>query len=305
MSNPNQPTLPAGYPQPAGTHGPAADDPTSAKPQQQAPPPPFGGFGGPGAGGGPPPMMPMLLAALPQMRPPPVDPESQQMADDMSFATTSMRNAFVRKVLGIVTIQLIVTAAVAAACMFVPEVQATVRRYPGMYYAAWGLAFGLMLVISCVEKARRQFPINVILLGLFTLAEAFLVGMITAFHKVEAVMLAFIVTSAAVAALTIFAMNTKIDATKWGVLLFPLSIVLMVLVVIGIFWRQRILYLAISGIAAMLFSAYLVYDLQAIMGGRHASYSPDEYVAAAMSIYLDVINMFIAILNIIGLVSND
>jgi hypothetical protein len=51
----------------------------------------------------------------------------------------------------------------------------------------------------------------------------------------------------------------------------------------------RTLYLAISGIAALLFSAYLVYDLQAIMGGRHASYSPDEYVAASMAIYLDVI----------------
>jgi FtsH-binding integral membrane protein len=32
-----------------------------------------------------------------------------------------------------------------------------------------------------------------------------------------------------------------------------------------------------------------VYDLQAIMGGRRVAYSPDEYVAAAMSIYLDVV----------------
>ena len=37
------------------------------------------------------------------------------------------------------------------------------------------------------------------------------------------------------------------------------------------------------------------------MGGRRASYSPDDYVAAALAIYLDVINMFIAILQIIGL----
>ena len=69
--------------------------------------------------------------------------------------------------------------------------------------------------------------------------------------------------------------------------------------------RRRILYLAISGIAAILFSAYLVFDIQAMMGGRYASYSPDDYVAAALAIYLDVINIFIAILNIIGMTSNN
>lgn len=54
--------------------------------------------------------------------------------------------------------------------------------------------------------------------------EAFLVGMITAFHDVEAVMLAFIVTFAAVAALTIFAINTKACALLFcGV---PLTLVL-------------------------------------------------------------------------------
>jgi FtsH-binding integral membrane protein len=41
------------------------------------------------------------------------------------------------------------------------------------------------------------------------------------------------------------------------------------------------------------------------MGGRRAAYSPDDWVAAALAIYLDVINLFIAILNIIGLTSNN
>lgn len=50
------------------------------------------------------------------------------------------------------------------------QIKSTVRRNPGMYYAAWGVAFALVLVISCVEKARRSFPLNVILLSVFTLA---------------------------------------------------------------------------------------------------------------------------------------
>lgn len=179
-------------------------------------------------------MPPVMMPARP-----PLDPESQQMDADVAFATASMRNAFARKVFAVVALQLLVTAGVAAACMYGDGVRATVLRHPGMYYAAWGVSFISIMVISCVEKARRSFPLNIIMLGVFTLSMAFLVGMITAFHSVEAVMLAFVVTFAAVAALTIFAINTKIDATKWGSVLFAGLIIVIVLSIIGIFWRQR------------------------------------------------------------------
>jgi FtsH-binding integral membrane protein len=164
----------------------------------------------------------------------------------------------VRKVFAIVALQLLITAGFAAACLYSPDLKRFVQRNPAMYYVAWGVSFASVLLIACVEKARRQFPLNVVTLGVFTLAEAYLVGMITSFHNVEAVMLAFLVTGAAVLALTLFAINTKIDVTRWGSLLFVALIVLIVLSIIGIFWRTRILYLAISGIAALVFSAYLV-----------------------------------------------
>lgn len=320
-SNWNQPQAPPGYPaigggQPAAPQG-YPDDRKQGEQQEAygggwgqqpagaASGQPYGAAAYPGAGA-PPPMMPMgMPMSMPMAQMAHVDPESQQMNTDMAFATTQMRNAFVRKVFGIVTLQLLITVAVAATCMYVPEVKLFVTRNRGMYYAAWGIAFAIVLVISCFEKARRSFPTNAILLTVFTLAEAYLVGMITAFHNVEAVMLAFLVTCAAVAALTIFAMNTKIDVTKWGSMLMVVLVVLLVLVLLGIFWKSKTLYLAIAGIAAILFSAYLVYDIQLIMGGKTYSYSPDDYIAAALAVYLDVINLFLAILSIIGLTSNN
>lgn len=318
----SQPVAPPGYPAVAPISGVAGPTPgvEDAKRQQQAQAGGFfpgGGWGGqhpqqpgqpaPPPGAGMPFSMPTPMMMMPS---PQADPESQQMAEDMAFANTTMRNTFVRKVFAIVFMQLLVTVAVACVCMYVPGARLFIRRNPGMYYAAWGIAFGVVMVISCVEKARRQFPLNVILLGVFTLAEAFLVGMITSFHDVDAVLLAFLVTCAAVAGLTIFAMNTKVDATKWGSMLGVLTIVLLVLVLAGLFFpfrqgQNKILYLAISGLAALLFSAYLIYDIQAIMGGRRAAYSPDDYVAAAMSIYLDIVQLFIAILSIIGLSNNS
>jgi FtsH-binding integral membrane protein len=57
------------------------------------------------------------------------------------------------------------------------------NRWP--FWTAWGLAIGLILVLACVEKARRVYPINMLLLGAFTVAQAFLVGMITAYYNIE------------------------------------------------------------------------------------------------------------------------
>lgn len=60
----------------------------------------------------------------------------------------------------------------------------------------------------------------------------------------------------------------------------------------------------ISAVAAVLFSLYLIYDLQMIMGGKTYSLSPDDYVAASLSIYLDVVTIFLALLTIIGITQN-
>jgi FtsH-binding integral membrane protein len=86
--------------------------------------------------------------------------------------------------------------------------------------------------------------------------------------------------------ITIFAINTKIDATKWGSMLMVAGFAFIALIFVGIFWINKIVYLVIAGVSALLFSAYLIYDIQLIMGGRTYSISPDEYVFAALSIYL-------------------
>jgi len=52
----------------------------------------------------------------------------------------------------------------------------------------------------------------------------------------------------------------------------------------------------------VIFSFYIVYDVQLIIGGKHHTYrfGIDEHIFAALNIYLDVINLFIRILQIFG-----
>lgn len=63
--------------------------------------------------------------------------------------------------------------------------QRYVRQNSWPFWLAWGIAIALLLVLACVEKARRQHPVNMILLAAFTCAQAFLVGMISAYYNIE------------------------------------------------------------------------------------------------------------------------
>jgi len=72
-----------------------------------------------------------------------------------------------------------------------------------------------------------------------------------------------------------------------------------------VFLSGKVIGLVYASLGALLFSVYLVYDTQLMLGGNHKySISPEEYIFAALNLYLDIINIFMYILTIIGLSRN-
>ena len=56
-----------------------------------------------------------------------------------------------------------------------------------------------------------------------------------------------------------------------------------------------------SAVGAVIFSLYIVYDTQLMLGGKHKhALSPEEYIFAALNLYLDIVNLFLYILAIFG-----
>ena len=56
-----------------------------------------------------------------------------------------------------------------------------------------------------------------------------------------------------------------------------------------------------AAVGALIFMVYIVYDTQLMMGGKHKySIDPEEYIFAALNLYLDIINLFMYILAIVG-----
>ena len=57
-----------------------------------------------------------------------------------------------------------------------------------------------------------------------------------------------------------------------------------------------------GSLGALVFSLYIVYDTQLMMGGKHKySLSPEEYIFAALNLYLDVVNLFRYVLILVGI----
>jgi Integral membrane protein, interacts with FtsH len=101
--------------------------------------------------------------------------------------------------------------------------------------------------------------------------------------------------------LTLFAFQTKWDFTVMGGALFVALIILVIFGIVACFIPGRVITLVYASCGALLFSLYLVYDTQLMMGGKHKySISPEEYIFAALNLYLDIVNIFLYILAIIG-----
>lgn len=164
----------------------------------------------------------------------------------------------------------------------------------------------VLIILACCGEYRRKSPLNYILLLIFTIAESFLVAVSVSHHYPEHVILALGLTSSLCFFLILFALQTKIDFTVMGVFLMILTIILLVVTIVAIFFPSKLIIIIISSAGAIIFSLYLVYDIQLMMGGDHKySISPEEYIFAALNIYVDLINIFIFILNLIGIFGRD
>ncbi|VDP21100.1 unnamed protein product [Heligmosomoides polygyrus] len=60
------------------------------------------------------------------------------------------------------------------------------------------------------------------------------------------------------------------------------------------------LYTVYAALGALLSMVYLAIDIQLIMGGRKFELSPEEYIFAAVQLFLDILNIFLFILQIFG-----
>ena len=174
----------------------------------------------------------------------------------------------------------------------------------GVLIFAFVTAIILEITIICCRKPARKVPLNYFLLLLFTLCEAYIVSNLCSYYALSqpgVIVLAGLGTVLITFACTIYAFTTKTDFTLMGGFIFVLCMALLILVMFT--WVLRInsiLQNCIISLCIFVFGIFLIYDTQLIVGkGRH-KLSIDEYVIAALILYVDIITIFVYMLSLLS-----
>ncbi|PON54451.1 Bax inhibitor 1-related [Parasponia andersonii] len=216
----------------------------------------------------------------------------------MMLENVELRWSFIRKIYSILAVQLLATIAVAATVV-------TVRPIAHFFVSTGaGLALYIVLIITpflvlCpLYYYYQKHPVNYLLLGVFTISLAFAVGLTCAYTSGKVILESVILTTVVVVSLTLYtfwAAKRGHDFNFLGPFLFGGVMVLMVFALIQIlFPLGRISVMIYGCLASIIFCGYIIYDTDNLI----KRYSYDEYIWAAVSLYLDIINLFLSLLTI-------
>jgi len=203
-----------------------------------------------------------------------------------------VRLGFIRKVYGILSAQLMLTTVTAAIFMFTEPIRNFVHQSPGMLLIGTILSLGLIIALMI---KRKETPTNFYLLGAFTLCEAYTIGTVVTFFDQFVVLEAFLLTAGTTIALTVYTFQSKKDFSLWGAGLFNILWVLLMAGFVQILIPSEILHVGIAILGAIVFSCFIVFDTHLLIH----KLSPEEYIVAAINLYLDIINLFLEILKIL------
>jgi len=217
-----------------------------------------------------------------------------------AFGEENIRKGFIKKVYSILTFQLALTMGVMG-IFFIESVKTYTINNIWIFWVAFFLSIGFLIALTCCGDLRRKTPHNMILLVGFTLAEGLMLGVASSTYSADAVLMAVGITALVVLGLTIFAFQTKIDFTMCNGILFALLLCLMIFGIFCGIFRSDIMNVVYASLGAVIFSIYIVVDTQMMMGGKHQySIDPEEYIFATLNLYLDIINLFLMILSLVG-----
>ncbi|KAL8878023.1 MAG: hypothetical protein Q9198_004083 [Flavoplaca austrocitrina] len=231
--------------------------------------------------------------------------EDDNVPDDFKFggsvaeATLPIRMQFIRKVYSILTVQIFATMALSSVSFWSTGYKDWIQSNQWMMWVSLFGAIGFMLLTFW---KRKSYPTNLLFLGGFTALEAYSISVIVSYFRSKIVLEALIITAAIFVALTVFACQSKYDFTSWMPYLFGGLWVLIIFGFMSAFFPYNSkVELVYGAVAALIFSGYILVDTQLVM--RH--YHVEEEIAAAISLYLDIINLFLAILRILNSQQNN
>jgi len=165
----------------------------------------------------------------------------------------------------------------------------------------FAILFGL---IFAIQKTKESATGVAVLLGFTFFMGLTLSGLIS--HTLnyrnggELIMLAFGGTASILVVMASIATTSKRDFSSMGKWLVVGLMVLIVASLANIFLQIPALFLVVSVMAIGIFSAFILYDVQQVLNGGETN-----YITATLTIYLDVFNIFVNLLSLLGIFGGE
>src|SRR5438046_3570273 len=167
------------------------------------------------------------------------------------------------------------------------------------------LMFGAMLGSLFVVAALRNTGWGVLAVFGFTFISGLMLAPTLQYaaglrNGGQLVALAGGMTAAVFLVMATIATVSKRDFSFLGKFLFVGLILLIIASLANIFFQVPVASIAISAIAVMIFSLYLLYDVSAIVRGGQTN-----YIMATLALFLDIFNIFVNLLNLLLIFSGQ
>ncbi|MGX4642206.1 Bax inhibitor-1/YccA family protein [Massilia sp. SYSU DXS3249] len=163
------------------------------------------------------------------------------------------------------------------------------------------IAFGFMYAI---EKTKESAVGVFVLLGFTFFMGLMLTPLLR--HTLgysnggSLIMTAFGGTAVVFAVMASIATTTKRNLAGMGSWLTAGAVVILLAIVANIFLQMPVLTIVISVLMIGVFSAFILYDVNRVVNGGETN-----YITATLAIYLDVFNVFTALLRLLGIMGGD
>jgi len=198
------------------------------------------------------------------------------------------------------TLGLLVTAGVA---WYVASTPAALQLVFGTRFVFWGLVlaqFGLVIALSAAVTRLSAGAAG----GLFLLYSALngvTLSVVLLAYTGASVATAFAVTAGTFGAMSVYGTVTRRDLSSWSTFLFMGLIGVVIASVVNVFTKSDMVSWVISAAAVVVFTGLTAYDTQKLRrmaaAGAQVAALP---VNGALALYLDFVNLFLALLRIFG-----
>jgi FtsH-binding integral membrane protein len=207
--------------------------------------------------------------------------------------TGSERATLVRRTYLLVLASVMVTMGGVSFAMSQPVVWLWVARHPILTMLA------MFAPLIAALKLRDVFPANIGLVFLFAFVEGIAISpLIVYYARTQPGLIgqAALLTTSTFGVLTLYAWFSKRDFSAWGGFFIVGVWVLIATSLLNLFFQNATASLWIAGATVFVFGGLLVFDTWRLRN----VFGPNDYVQAAVAIYLDLLNMFLAILSLLG-----